>query len=187
MSGTGPATRRGVYPGTFNPPTTAHLAVAEAAVRTHHLDQLDLVLSRRPLDKEHVEHPTLDERVAVLREVATTRPWLAVRVTDHQLLADIARGYDLLVVGADKYHQLHDVRYYDGDPARMAAALDGLPLLAVAPRSPWEVPAELALDVHPDHHTTSSTRARDGEAGLMLPEAAASGLWSGAPTPPPVG
>ena len=44
----------GVYPGSFNPPTTAHLAIAEAA-RTHHrLDRVVLSVSRSALAKEDV-------------------------------------------------------------------------------------------------------------------------------------
>jgi len=34
----------GCYPGSFNPPTIAHLAVADAARRQAGLDSVDLVL-----------------------------------------------------------------------------------------------------------------------------------------------
>jgi nicotinic acid mononucleotide adenylyltransferase len=175
------ATRVGAYPGSFDPPTVAHLAIAEAAVGAHRLDRLDLVVSRRPFDKEHVEVPSLAHRLEVLEHVAAGRPWLAVVVTDHRLLADIAEGYDVLVVGADKYAQLHDVGYYD-DEAAMAAALARLPALAVAPRPPHPVPAQLALTVDLAHAAVSSSAARAGATELMLPEAAAfdarTGAWS---------
>src|SRR6185436_14384082 len=45
------ATRRGAYPGTFNPPTVAHLAVALAARSQCGLDRVELVLSEVPLGK----------------------------------------------------------------------------------------------------------------------------------------
>jgi len=175
--------RVGVYPGSFDPPTIAHLAIAEAARDQRHLDRVVLVVSRRPIDKEHVQVPTLDDRVAVLATVAATRPWLAIEVTDHRLLVDIAQGYDVLIVGADKYHQLHDATYYESEPAR-DDALARLPALAVAPRPPHEVPAELLLDVHPEHHEVSSTAARAGDVAAMLPEAARFDEQTGAWTDP---
>ena len=55
--------RRGVYPGTFNPPTMAHLAIAEAARHQRGLARVDLALSRRPINKEHVDVPAFAHRV----------------------------------------------------------------------------------------------------------------------------
>jgi len=169
------------YPGSFNPPTVAHLAVADAA-RVHlGLDRIDLVVSRRALAKEHVEHPPWDHRLRVVREVVASRPWLGLVVTEHQLLVDIARGYDVLVVGADKYHQIHEPRWYPSDADR-ARALAGLPRLAVAPRPPWATPPELALPLDVAYRAVSSTLARAGRRDLMAFEAArldaATGLWS---------
>src|SRR5690606_27185846 len=138
----------GAYPGSFNPPTWAHLAIAEAARDAHGLVRVDLVGSRRPLHKEPVDRPLLAHRLAVLEEVASSRPWLGVAVTEAQLLVDVAAGYDVLVVGGDKWHQLRDARYYGSDAAR-DDALARLPRLAVAPRPPWETPPELTLDVDP--------------------------------------
>lgn len=171
----------GVYPGSFNPPTVAHLAIAELAMRTHRLDRVDLVVSRRALDKEHVDRPRLQDRLAVLEEIAAHRPWLGVAVTEHQLLVDIAAGYDLLVVGADKYSQLLDARYYASEAAR-DDALARLPPVAVAPRPPHRAPSHLLLAIDPGHHEVSSTRVRGGEVGLMTAEArafdAATGAWT---------
>ncbi|MDH4148476.1 MAG: hypothetical protein OEY23_25255 [Acidimicrobiia bacterium] len=173
--------RRGVYPGSFNPPTTAHLAIAEAARSTHRLARVDLVMSKRALDKEHVERPTLEHRLSVLRDIAAGRPWLGVVVTEHQLLVDIADGYDVLVVGADKWGQLLDPRYYGSIGAR-DDALARLPTIAVAPRPPHPAPAELLLDVDDTFHSVSSTAVRNGEVLHMLAEAAAfdrrTGAWS---------
>ena len=106
----------GCYPGSFNPPTVAHLAVAEAAVAAAGLVRLDLVLSRVALGKEDLDRPTIDERAAVLREVAGTRPWMGVVITDHRLIVDIARPYDVVVVGADKWRQIKDPAWYGDDP-----------------------------------------------------------------------
>jgi hypothetical protein len=170
---------RGVYPGSFNPPTVAHVAVAEAARRQHGLDRVDLAVSRLALDKEHVERPRLEDRLMVLGQLADRLGWLGVVVTDAQLLADIATGYDLLIVGADKWSQLHDVRYY-GSAAGRDAALRRLPAVAVAPRPPHSTPDHLALDLDPRHAATSSTAARAGALDLMIPEAVAFDALTGA-------
>ncbi len=58
--------RRGAYPGSFNPPTVAHLAIADAARRRLGLDRVDLIISRDALGKHPdglvpVEPPELSE------------------------------------------------------------------------------------------------------------------------------
>jgi len=169
--------RRGAFPGTFNPPTVAHLAVAEAAREHHRLDRVDLVISRRPLAKAPAEQPAFEQRVEVVRRLAVRLGWLHVVVSELQLIADLAHGYDLVIMGADKWHQIHDVAFYDHSPAARDAALARLPALAVVPRAGFAIPDEVALDVDPAHLDVSSTRARSGEHDLMVPEALDSGLW----------
>ncbi len=174
--------RVGVYPGSFNPPTVAHLHIAEAAVTQRHLDRLVLCVSRVALAKEHVERPRFEHRLAVLREEAEAHPWLDVAVTDRQLLVDIARGYDVLVMGADKWQQVNDPAWYGHDVTARDRALTELPELAIAPRGGIEVPEALLLHVHEEIDTVSSTAVRAGEAGLMTPAAArfdrATGAWT---------
>jgi hypothetical protein len=158
---------RGAYPGTFDPPTVAHLAIAEAAREQCGLDGVDFVLNRRPLGKGMVR--PLATRVAMLEAVAATRPWLSVTVTDDVHLADIASGYDVLVLGADKWAQVVDPSFYASVEER-DAALGRLPRLAVAPRDDLPLPdGGVVLDVDLSH--VSSTAARAGRADLVLPEA----------------
>jgi hypothetical protein len=109
----------GAYPGTFDPPTIAHLAIAEAAHRQCGLDRLDLVVNAMPIGKAGAQ--SVDGRIALLDAVAASRPWLAVARTEHRLLADIAAGYDVLVLGADKWAQVVDPGYYASDAERDAA------------------------------------------------------------------
>lgn len=168
----------GVFPGTFNPPTVAHLAIAEAARRTYDLGRLDLAISRVPLGKQGVSVPSLDERIMVLRSITRRLPWLGVVVSDSRLIADLATGYDLVVMGADKWQQMHDVAFYGGSPAARDAAVDRLPQIAVVPRAGFDAPAGLLLDLGEAHLSVSSSRARGGEIELMAPEARASGLWA---------
>lgn len=162
--------KHGVYPGSFNPPTIAHLAVSEAAVNTHDLDRLVWSVSVRALAKESVQRPLLEHRLSVLRAVASSIEWLEIQVTELQILADIADGFDTIVMGADKWHQIHDTRWYDSEAAR-DAALGRLPNLAIAPRPPLDVPAQHLLDVASEHGSVSSTAARAGDLELMLPAA----------------
>ena len=174
--------RVGCYPGSFNPPTIAHLAIAEAAYRQCDLDRLDLVVSRVALGKAAPAGPRFEDRIAVLETIARSRPWLGVRVSDAQLLVDLAAGYDVLVLGADKWAQVVDPAWYDGSIAARDEALAHLPEVVVAPRPPWPVPTGSALRLDDVHLTVSATGARTVEPGWMAAEAAAfdarSGAWS---------
>ena len=152
----------GVYPGTFDPLTIAHLAVADAAVDQLGLSRLDLVISRRALGKEHLDEATIERRVHAVSEVIADRPELAIVVADAQLLVDIARGYDAVVMGADKWAQVIDPAWYGDDPDARDAAVAALPRVAVAPRLGWSAPDAFRLEV-PEHVAeVSASAVRDG-------------------------
>lgn len=174
--------RRGVYPGSFNPPTIAHLEVAAAARDHHRLDRIDLVISERSLDKEHVHLPIIEHRVEVLQRISARIGWIEIVVTSQQLVVDIAQGYDVLVMGADKYHQVHDPAYYGGSTLDRDAAVGRLPDLAVAPRPPHPVPEIHAIAVNDEIFEVSSTAVRRGRRDWMPPEVDAfdreTGAWS---------
>ena len=157
-----PMARRGVFPGSFDPLTVAHVAVADAARRHHDLAEVHLVVSRVALAKEDQDQAPVEARLSAIEAARASRPWLRAAATEAQLLADIAEGYDVLVVGADKWWQLHDVRFY-GTDAAMREALARLPQLAVAPRAGvTEPPGVALLPVDPAHHEVSSTAVRAG-------------------------
>jgi hypothetical protein len=175
----------GVYPGSFNPPTIAHLAIAEAARRQADLRRIDLVVSRVALAKNETERPTFEDRITVLETVTDGRPWLKVVVSDAQLIADIAVGYDAVIVGADKWAQIIDPVWYDQSETARDAALARLPNVLVAPRPPFSPspgPHVELLSVVPEFAGVSSTAARSGQREWMAPEAAAfdakTGAWS---------
>ena len=158
---------RGAYPGTFDPPTIAHLAIAEAARVQCGLERVDLVVNRDPIGKASIR--PLATRVAMLEAVAATRPWLRVVVTGSRHLADIALGYDVLVLGADKWQQVVDPTFYVSAVAR-DEAVARLPRLAVAPRGDLPLPPNcevLAVDL--SH--VSATAARAGHRDYVVPEA----------------
>lgn len=172
------------FPGSFNPPTIAHLDIAWTARDHFDLERVDLVVSRVALAKEHVDRPLFHHRVAVLEAAAAEHEWLGVQVTDHRLLVDIAEGYDLLIMGADKWHQIQDPVFYHDDPAARDAAMAALPRVAVFPRPPHPTPPDLLLPIDEAHHHVSSTTARGGAIHHMLDAAARFDRESGAWTDP---
>jgi nicotinic acid mononucleotide adenylyltransferase len=152
----------GVYPGSFDPLTIAHVEIARAAATQLRLERVDLAVSRRTLGKDHLDDTSVQARVDALRRAAGTRPWLGVVVTDASLIAEIAAGYDVVVMGADKWAQVVDPAWYGHDDAARDAAVASLPRIAVAPRGGLAVPDELRLDV-PEHLAeVSATAVRAG-------------------------
>ena len=86
---------------------------------------LDFAISRVALGKE--DRADVERRQRALERIAAERPELGVVVTDAQLIADVAAGYDVVVMGADKWAQVNDPAWYrvgrrTGRGARAAAA-----------------------------------------------------------------
>jgi nicotinate-nucleotide adenylyltransferase len=172
----GPSTtapRIGVYPGSFDPPTIAHVHIAERAIEHFGLERVDFAISTMTLGKDDSRLSPISERVDELVAISEGNPALGVRTTHDSLLADIAAGYDLVILGADKWHQVLDPVWYGSVEAR-DEALRRLPVVALAPRPPHPVPGEdpradpppgvevVVLDTDPDHHPVSATGVRDG-------------------------
>lgn len=174
--------RTAVFPGSFNPPTVAHVAAARAARAQAGIDLVDLAVSRAPLGKEPVERPLFEHRVEVLRRVADTEAGLGVLVTDRRLVADIAAPYDAVIMGADKWWQIHDLRFYRSVEHR-DAAMASLPRPLIVPRAGHAVPGGVTvLEVAADLLTVSSSEARAGARHWMAAAAAdfddATGAWT---------
>ena len=178
-------TRRiGVYPGSFNPPTIGHLAIAVAARDQRDLDRVDLAVSRVALGKELAAVPAFEDRISVLEASVADIEGVEVVVTDQQLLVDIAQGYNVVVMGADKWAQVQDPAFYGGSVEARDRAVEALLELdpAIAPRPPLEVPAGAALNIGPGMAAVSSSGARQGRLEWMTPAARAfddaTGAWS---------
>lgn len=167
----------GVYPGTFDPATIAHVAIARAALDQLGLARLDLTISAATLGKDDTRLTPIDDRLARLSEITAFDTRLAVRSTTDSLLVDIAEGYDVLVLGGDKWAQVLDPDWYGGVAAR-DDALRRLPVVALAPRHPWttldaDARAEVLgdgavgvevvlLELDPAHREVSATAVRAG-------------------------
>jgi hypothetical protein len=132
--------------------------------------------------------------LAVLERIAASRPWLTVRTTDAQLLADVADGYDVLIVGSDKWAQLVDPIWYGGSETARDAALRSIRRVVVAPRGtpatssggqsgPSLTDSEV-LELAEVHLDISATAARGGRIDWMAAEAAEfdelTGAWTDA-------
>ncbi|HZS03208.1 MAG TPA: hypothetical protein VFE37_31175 [Chloroflexota bacterium] len=133
----------GVFPGSFDPFTAAHAALARAALRHGGLDSLLFLLSVHVVDKEDAAQAALADRALVLARYSARRPRCGVAVCNRGLYVEEAEALAPLlpagaalwfVIGFDKIVQVFDPRYY----ADRAAALDRLFALAgflVAPRA----------------------------------------------------
>lgn len=176
--------RIGVYPGSFNPPTRAHVEIALAAVSQHRLKRLDFALSLNPLGKAGADVPSFAHRLEVVEQSLWDHESLAVVVTEEQLIADIADGYDVVVMGADKWHQVNDPCWYNDDTQARDRAVSRLPTVALAPRPPHVIPPELQLPVPDDLLEISSTAARAGHTDQMTLAAAQFDAETGAWTNP---
>jgi nicotinic acid mononucleotide adenylyltransferase len=148
------------YPGSFDPPTIAHLAVVEAVLALEGIDEVHLVLSVDPLGKPGAA--SLEDRLAAAHASTDHLAAVGVRATSHRLLVDVAQGYDVLVLGADKWDQIRDAAWYDS-PAARDDALARLPELLVVPRHGHPVPPGVSiLQIDPAHAEVSSTKVREG-------------------------
>lgn len=84
------ALRLGVLPSAFNPPTIAHLALADAAQQVGGLDQVVFAL---PSDLPHksFEGASRQQRIEMLQAAAAGRPARGVVLTAGGLFVEIAR------------------------------------------------------------------------------------------------
>ena len=172
---------RVAYPGSFDPPTVAHLAIARAAHGHMGGAAVHWIVSRVALGKETATTPSLTDRVAVLREVAAEHDWLDVHLSDARFIADLVDGFDAVVLGADKWRQVNDPAWYGG-AAACAEALARLPRVLVVPRGDDRPDDAELLEVAANHLGVSSTAARAGARHLMLGAAQrfddATGAWT---------
>lgn len=151
--------------------TIAHLEIARQARAAHDLDEVHLVVSMVALDKPAPPGPSLARRIELIDIELADHPWMAVRVTELQFIADIACGYDVVIMGADKWEQVNDERYYASAAGR-DEAVARLPQVAVARREGRSVTEDVVLETPAEFHAVSSSEARDGRREFLAPQAA---------------
>lgn len=129
-----PPEHLGVLCGSFNPPTLAHVGLADAAAAAG-LDQVVYAVAKVTVDKEIVTGMALEDRLLLLLACTAGRAGRGVALVNRGLYVEQARAFrDLFgsrtrltfIVGMDKLFQILDPDYYvDRD-----AALDELFSLA---------------------------------------------------------
>ncbi|MEZ5165278.1 MAG: hypothetical protein R2695_01855 [Acidimicrobiales bacterium] len=145
----------GVYPGSFDPPTRAHLEIAQIARRVHGLARADLAVSTDALGKDRTtalaRRPARRIRASIL-----DLPGIGVVVTGAKLIVDVATGYDVVVMGADNGPRS---TIPSGTAATRTPATRRSPGCrgSRARRPPFAVPAEHRLPVADDLLEISST------------------------------
>jgi nicotinate (nicotinamide) nucleotide adenylyltransferase len=159
----------GILAGSFNPPTIAHLELAQAA--SQQVDTLIFVVPRTFPHKDY-SGATLEQRVEMLESVELEIPY-GIAVTDQGLFIDIARecrehfGRETrmsFVCGRDAAERILNWDY--GRPSVVEEMLGEFELL-VAPRGGHFSPLGEhrhrihALDVRRGHEEVSSTEVRE--------------------------
>ena len=143
-----------VFPGSFNPPTVAHLALLKEArkfARQHALSDADgsqtiplyAAISRHIVDKEQVERPLMLDRIVLLQMVLQGHlPGAGIMLFNRGLYVEQAQAVHgsfpqverlFFLIGFDKIVQILDPRYYENrdDALNELFKLAGL---LVAPR-----------------------------------------------------
>ncbi len=136
-----------VFTGSFNPPTTAHLALLKDASTylRDHVEQAQLyaAFSKRTIDKENVERPLLLDKVYLLHTILKHRlAHTGIMLFNRGLYVEQAEAVYasfpgvrrlFFLMGYDKLVQIFDPHYYtDRDSSLLA--LFNLASLLVAPR-----------------------------------------------------
>ena len=81
--------RLGVFPGTFNPPTVAHLAIAQSSLDV--VDEVVFVLPRL-FPHKHYSGASFEDRIQLLLDSTAMEESFSVASTSRGLFADIAAG-----------------------------------------------------------------------------------------------
>lgn len=188
------ATTLYVLPGSFNPLTRAHLALADAAQRERPAPVV-FALATRTVDKERPHGALLEDRLLVLLLHVRPRTDRAIAVVNRGLYVDQAELFRaalprlkqlVFLVGFDKIVQILDPRYYTDRDAALRR-LFALAEFAVAPRA-GSGPRELTeLLARPENQPfASAIRPLAVEPGLEAISSSAirAALARGAPLPP---
>jgi nicotinate (nicotinamide) nucleotide adenylyltransferase len=166
----------GILPGSFNPPTRAHVALARAALG--HVDAVLLVLPSVFPHKSY-EGASMEERTDMLLRITEPEPRLAAAVSRGGLFIEIARealeiypdAQLMFLCGRDAAERIVGWDY--GDAGAVSRMLEVFQLL-VAPRNGAYVPPE-----HLAHamHALTLTEYDECSASSVRDAIASGGAW----------
>ena len=136
-----------VFPGSFNPPTKAHLAILKQArqyARQHAPTHLYVAISKHIVDKEKVERALLLDRIMLLETVLHHHVrHTGIMLFNRGLYVEQAEAMHrsfpkvkklFFLIGYDKIVQILDPRYYENRDAALKE-LFSLAELLVVPRA----------------------------------------------------
>jgi nicotinic acid mononucleotide adenylyltransferase len=166
--------RLGIFPGTFNPPTRAHVALAGAALEV--VDEVLFVLPRVFPHKPY-RGATHADRVRMLAAAAGENPRVSIAASDGGLFLEIAAearaAYGdaarlTFLCGRDAAERILGWDY--GRPDAVAGMLRAFDLLVASRRGEYRPPAEFrhrigALPIPGGYDDVSATEVRDRLAG----------------------
>jgi nicotinate-nucleotide adenylyltransferase len=160
----GPIVRLGVLPGTFNPVTVAHLALARSALA--HVDEVVFVLPR-VLPHKPYSGASFEERVEMLDAATAGEPRWSLATSNAGLFLDIARecrtvyGVDIrqsFICGRDAAERIVNWDY--GRPGVFEEMLGVFDLLVAPRQGNWTHPAVSELSLTGDFDSVSATEVR---------------------------
>ncbi len=175
----GKSRKIGVLAAAFNPPTLAHVALAESALTV--VDEVILAIPSR-LPHKNFSGATLQERIEMVVALAQARQRLSAGVAEGGLFAEIAREarqhYEAaeihLVCGRDAADRIIEWDY--GEPGFVEKMLAEFPLLVAPRQGIYHIPEQFRHAVHQlplaNFDECSSTRVREGGLHLVPPEIA---------------
>lgn len=140
--------RLGLFPGSFNPVTTAHVALAHGALR--HVDEVVFVLPRVFPHKDY-RGATFEDRIEMLLKATEGEPAFSVASSTGGLFLDIAQESSAcyaprtalsFLCGRDAAERIVGWDY--GRPDAAAEMLRDFNLLVAARDGAYEAPAEYA-------------------------------------------
>jgi nicotinate (nicotinamide) nucleotide adenylyltransferase len=167
----GTPSRLGVFPGTFNPPTRAHLALARAALGQ--VEEVVFVLPRR-FPHKTFERASFEDRLHMLDAALEAEPRFSIAATAGGLFIEIARecreAYGAatelyFLCGRDAAERIVNWDY--GRPGVIAEQLSEYQLLVAPRQGAYEPPVNLRDRIHPlpaasslDEISATEVRAR---------------------------
>ena len=150
--------RLGIFSGSFNPLTVAHIRMIEAAQSEYNLDEILLILARANVDKG-VFGLSLADRLLMLKEYTANQENFSVAACSHgkfiEKIAALKPAYPSgthfsFIVGYDTFIRLFDPKYYTDLHAALEALFDQCRFI-VANRQDYDADAVRQVMEAPDH------------------------------------
>ena len=161
----------GVLPGAFNPVTNAHIALAEASIEQHRLDQIIFLLPQVFPHKTYIG-ASFEERLMLLKAALSGEPLCAIASSDRGLFIEIAEavrndcgtGAEIyLICGRDAAERIVNWDYGDGPD--LAKQLRQFQMLVGSRGEAFRIPAPYQGRIHevelpPELSEVSATEVR---------------------------